>query len=249
MLAAAVAGALSMSSAAFATLSFPVSVAGPGQTVTGVSLVYVPYTTGALADDPNLANYNSYDLQVNVAPTVGGAQDFWAGGDMRFQLTAGHFYFPPDPDSSGVDSDTGLQSTVGLTGLRNVRFDTFVSRPNDNQNVAVLGGSSSTIFPGSRPVATMPHSDNSANLIDINWGDTGAANNANGGSNTASPKLVGRITISKDAVGSLNGRMTSTGDPSANYFFTGTVAPIPEPTSIALMGLGLGAVALRRRTK
>jgi len=247
MLAAAVAGALSMSSAAFATLSFPVATSGPGQTVTGFSLVNVPITTGALADDPNLANYDTYDLQVNVNPTVGGAQDFWAGGDMRFSLSKGKFYSPPDPDASGLDVDTGAPATANIVGLRDTGFDTYVSRPNRNSNVAIVGGSGDLIFPGSRPVATMPHSDNASNLMDISWGDTGTTNNANAGSNTANPKTVARITISKDAVGVLHGRMTSTGDPSANYFFDAVVGP--EPTSLGLMGIGLGVVALRRRTK
>src|SRR6478609_1276123 len=109
---AAATGALSIGSAAQASLSFPAA----DFPFIGTGLVKVPITTGALADDPNLANYNVYDLVVSISP-----DDHWASGDIRFQLDGGAFYIPPDPFQDGLDSDIGLQSIVGITGLRNVR--------------------------------------------------------------------------------------------------------------------------------
>jgi hypothetical protein len=222
MLTAAAAAALA-SSAAFAR-------------VVPVGLVNVPISAAALAADPTLAGYSTYDLQVSID-----AGDHWAGASSRMDLhgTGGAFYTP-----AAFDADTGVSQFASV--FANLAFDTFVTKPVlDPNNISIPGGSNSDVFPGSRPTATMPQTGNDRQLFDITWGDTGATNNPATGVQT-----IARLTIAKTA-GSLApafiiGKVTGTANPSESNFFSYN---LPEPTSLAVMSLGLGVVGLRRRSK
>jgi hypothetical protein len=218
--------------------------------------VLVPTDPEAIIDNPALANYDVYDLQVSIS---GG--DKWAAADLRAQLTTGTFYIPPTKDSNLAPSATD-RNTVGTRYLRD---DTFVGRPGGTvatpgfplgTSVNVLGrsGRAPTTDPD---VPTFPSNGtnliddstgenvpaNSMQLVDLSWGDTGAASRIP----TDNVYTIARLTVTKNAQGTVLGNMKSTSAPSTDNFFTFAIPFVPEPTSVALMSLGLGAVALRRR--
>jgi hypothetical protein len=223
-----------------------------------IAPVFVKIATDpeALIDNPALANYDVWDLQVSIS---GG--DKWAAADLRAQLSSGTFYIPPTKDSNLAPGATD-RNTVGTRYLRD---DTFVGRPGGTAaapgfplgtlvNVLGRSGRAPTTDPD---VPTFPSNGtnlqnpdtgenepaNSMQLVDISWGDTGAATRAP----TDNIFTIARLTVTKGAVGTVLGNMKSTSAPSTDNFFTFAFAPVPEPTSIALISLGLGAVALRRR--
>jgi hypothetical protein len=267
MLAAAV-GAVLTGSAAYAAV-VPFS-SGGNATMTasqnGVAAgtyqiaTVVPTDTGALAADPSLSQYTVFDLQVQID-----SGDHWAGADLRAQLLGGaKFYIPPANDSN----------TAATAATRNanpyLRDDTMVFAPGTNGTRATILGSSSRKVPPDS-IATFPSNGNNflddsdpngtatlpANdmmLVDVQWGDTGAATN-----NLSGVQTIARLVVKTQGVATTNGvwgtvvgKVTGTSNPGTSNFFTFLLAPagvVPEPTSVALMGLGLGAVALRRRVK
>jgi len=223
-----------------------------------IAPVFVKIATDpeALIDNPALANYDVWDLQVSIS---GG--DKWAAADLRAQLSSGTFYIPPTKDSNLAPGATD-RNTVGTRYLRD---DTFVGRPGGTAaapgfplgtlvNVLGRSGRAPTTDPD---VPTFPSNGtnlqnpdtgenepaNSMRLVDISWGDTGAATRAP----TDNIFTIARLTVTKGAVGTVLGNMKSTSSPSTDNFYTFAFPPVPEPTSIALISLGLGAVALRRR--
>lgn len=151
-------------------------------------LVAVPISSAALAADPNLSNYATYDLQV----TVTGDAD-WATGDLKAVLTTGNFYSPPT--SNGNQAQSGLWASKP-----NVEFDTFVTAPNYT-NAIILG----SYNPGSNTAVT------SSTEWNIVWGDfpkTGAGT-----------FTIARLTMTKNAVGSLEGRVGNILDPQNPTYF------------------------------
>jgi len=213
-----------------------------------------PYTAGQLTDDPNLANYCTYDIQVVVNSSAG--QDRWASADLRAQLApGGMFYIPPAQDSNFLQ----VPSVRNATGSRYLQVDTFVDVPIFNATRGgILGKSkfapasqSGEVFPSNGSNLLDPNDPNGtafvpANdmlLVDVAWGDSAAALQAAGSNGTFT---IARLTVKNGSMGTFIGRVGSTLTPNAPVTFTYFLV-IPEPTSMALMGLGLGAVALRRR--
>ena len=128
-------GAVFVGSAAQATVT-PVPGSAPGSG-TGFVLVNPPYTAGQLADDSNLANFCTYDLQVIVDSSAG--QDRWASADLRAQLApGGMFYIPPAGDSNQLQ----LPSVRNATGSRYLQVDTFVDVPVFNSSRTTILGKS-----------------------------------------------------------------------------------------------------------
>jgi hypothetical protein len=205
-----------------------------------------------------LTNYQTFDLKVSIS-----AGDFWAGADIRAQAKGTAQWFAAD--NSGGDYTPTFRT--GGTG-NYYAFDTAVTAPGFNGGRATILGSSSRKTPPDSN-ATFPSNGsnwgtgqddtftwtswvpaNGMQLVDATWGDPSAATNTATGVQT-----IARLTISKtgaDANGVLAtivGQVKATSDATAVTLFTFDIPPVPEPTSVALMGLGLGAVALRRRSR
>jgi len=216
-------------------------------------LVSPPYTAGQLADDPSLSGFCTYDIQVVVSSAT--AQDRWASADLRAQLSpGGMFYIPPTTDSNGLQ----IPAVRNATGTRYLQVDTMVDVPIFNATrTTILGKStfapasqSGTVFPsnGSNfhigdPNGTVFEPANDMTLVDAAWGDVNANLQPAGSNGTFT---IARLTLKLGSQGTFIGRVGSTANPSNPVTFT-YVLVTPEPTSVALMGLGLGAVALRRR--
>jgi hypothetical protein len=215
-------------------------------------LVSPPYTAGQLADDPSLAGYCTYDVQVIVSSAT--AQDRWASGDLHAQLSSGTFYIPPAGDQNALQ----IPAVRNATGSRYLQVDTMVDVPIFNATrTTVLGKSTfaaasqqGPFFPsnGSNfhtgdPNGTTFEPANSMTLVDVAWGDVNAASQVAGSNGTFT---IARLTVKIGATGTFLGRVGSTGNPSNPVSFT-YILGVPEPTSVALLGMGLGAVALRRR--
>jgi hypothetical protein len=214
---AAAVGATLISSAAHASIAF-------------VGLTPVAIDPTASAADPTLAGYKSYDLTVSISPG-----DHWAAASLLGTLNGGTFYVP-----AKSDKDTGMADPDTLDLRPNLAFDTFVSRPGyvDPGAGAILGSASGA------PAFTFPKSSNAKNAIDVAWGDVQATSNP-----LVGIQNIARLTITNGTLPSVfTGTLKVTSDPNAQNPFSFTIPPVvPEPTSVALMGLGLGAVALRRR--
>jgi hypothetical protein len=222
---AAAAGAVLMTSAARGSIAC-------------VGLQQVPISVNALAADPTLANYTSYDLMVSISPG-----DHWAAASIIGTLPTGNFYVP-----ATFDADTGLQTIAAF--VPNLNNDTFVSRPGyaDPGSGAVLGSGSGA------PAPLMPKSSNNKNAVDVAWGDVNASSN-----NLSGVQAIARLTISNSLFGggagpafmppspyaALRGVLKSTSDPNAENAYALIV--FPEPSSLALVDAVLCAIAIRRR--
>jgi len=111
------------------------------------SFVPVTISAPALAADPSLSNYQTFDLKVTTTGT-----DDWLSGDLYIVLKKGSFYLP-----SG-HADTAQQSLWGSNPK--LQFDTFVTGPNFGSPI-VLGSSHTS---GQSAVF-------SSSVIDVAWGD------------------------------------------------------------------------------
>jgi hypothetical protein len=222
--------------------------------------------TAANAADP-LSNYCTYDIQVVVTTPSASQQDRWASADLRAQLGAGMFYIPPNnPGDPTTPVDNNYLQAPGLRNLPGQRYlqvDTMVMSPIASASRGgVLG--KSTFAPATQPGEIFPSNGanfldpadtnnttflpaNSMMLVDVAWGDSTAGTQPAGSNGTFT---IARLTVKVGTNGTFIGRVGSTLNPSNPVSFTyvlGGVAVTPEPTSVALLGLGLGAVALRRR--
>ena len=202
--------------------------------------------SGALTDDPNLANYRVYDLRVTVA-----AGDRFHTANLRATVTGGTFYIPPylDDDHPSVARDT--------PPFRYLKADNFLAVPDLSGEGVIVGASNRSPTPGGP--ATFPSNGhnkldpydpsrflpaNDQMLIDAGWIDFNPA-----ASNYPTPATytIARLTVSKDFE-----KLTLVGDTlplsegiaSTPFSF---VIFAPEPAATMLLVIGAAAVSMRRR--
>jgi len=220
----------------------------------------------------NLANYSSYDLKVSISST-----DHWAGQDARVELISapgtlfaaqpgtgqygnGDFKTSSSAPTRYLASDTAMMYPGPAGGFKALGSSSL--KPGGADGTPTLPSNGFNTTTGVDPDTGDPTSFAPANdqrILDASWGDTGAASGPNNGLFSTL-----RITLPTAPAGyawtdvapasqsqiwaQVRGQVKELSDANyrGNYAFY-LAAPIPEPTSIALMGLGLGAATLRRR--
>jgi hypothetical protein len=155
---------------------------------------FVPVTISAGALSADPSLSNYETFDLKV--TLTGTND-WASGDLFVTLKSGNFYIP-----SG-HSTTVQQSAWAADP--NLQFDTFISAPSFSTSPVVLGRFKNG--PGNAQI--------DANTIDVAWGDLV----------TSSPGTytIARLTMTKGAVGSAEGRVGNTDTPSSPFTFTSSL--------------------------
>lgn len=158
----------------------------------------VPISADAIAADPSLANYETWDLRVAVSSNVGTtALDRFQVSQLNVALSAGNLYSPV----GGADVPVAPASA-------NLPYDTYVTVPtfqlgaNQGLNGILLLGTSD-LFPGpGSNVPIMPRAGEQQSTMSVAWG-------------TLNPTLyngdypIARITVSKNATGPLAGYVLS----------------------------------------
>ena len=226
-----------------------------------------PYPAAALAADPNLAGYATYDLKVTV-----NAGDRWSVATIETSTNStasgvgpipGLFYAPPTHIDE-IDRDFPQRDVYVTPGFENFLWDTWVnvilSAPDSEGNYWT--GPPGLAIPGrgDYPVATPGHaimprtSDNpSANggadlaryTIDITWGDLEVSSRTYPVPGTYT---VARLTFDSLASGDwILGHMFSSQNQNADYHYAFQIPNVPEPASIAC--LASAPLCLRRPRK
>jgi len=85
---------------------------------------------------------------------------------------------------------------------------------------------------------------NSMDIVDVAWGDNQAAFYSDNADGTFT---IARLSIHVGAFFVLQGRVTSSLDPSHPSTFV--ISDLPEPASVGVLAVSIGAVALRRRRR
>ena len=185
------------------------------------SMVHVPISAAAVAAEPALANFQTWDLSVTID-----SGSFWSGTGFEAILTRGSFYNSPLGGNAPVPQ---LWSA-----FPQLRFDTFVTQaadPNDDSTFETPFYSSG--FPG--PPAPIVFTDT---RISINYGLTSSHFSGPG------TFTVARLTLSDDAIGSIVGFHQQKGANQGEAPFAFTI-PVPEPAG-ALSGLACLITRLAR---
>jgi len=197
-------------------------VISPALAGLSVDLVEVPISAAAISNDSNLNGMRSLQVQV----TVTGDTEL-AGADMQATLgSGGAFYY------AALHSNVANPTFWPLAA--SLEFDTWIH--------SALSGNSGpdTNLLGSHPLdGGAPPAIFDAQKVSAAWGKL-----TNVGAGTY---VIANLTVNQAGynTGQVVGRVVNTGSTLVVPFEFG--APLPEPASIALLGLGCLAL-LRRRS-
>jgi hypothetical protein len=193
--------------------------------------------SGALADDPNLANYDIYDLTVSLSD---GDHIYYS--QFHAQLTSGKFYIPPSND------DIFISGQRNFTGFRFLRDDQFVCMPvfSDHAHTTIVGGTGGVTF--TIPSNGSNYDDGSgfipANdqmLVDIAYLDP----HPNLRTYPGGVYSIARLPVLRGSAGTIQGLVESDQTFPAHIQFSFTV---PEPV-FSTLAIAATALATRRRVR
>ncbi len=197
-------------SAAIAAAAVGVMGSAAQATVSGITLVRVPYTAAAKTADPTHlgdgAFPRTFDLQIHQ---VGG--EHWTYATLQTALTAGGFYNPAVGDSDYQPS------AAAIGAVANLQFDTYLTTPDGGAgtvggaNIAVPGQSDyipsgggaqgKALFPGTGHDSNFDPSNSPT--INVTWG---ALNpwNTNGATTPDGTYTVAQITVLGKSAGTIS---------------------------------------------
>lgn len=222
-------------------LSFVLALLSAGVAGAAVtpSLVEVPISPAAVAADPTLAGFRTYDLQA----TITDGDRFLVAG-IILGLSQGTFYSPefghhvPSPPAA-------------VAAYPFLEFDTYISAPNYTHNVTVFNIPGRLFGTGA---AQFPTYGEQQAIINVVWGQPQ-------GSPGQGTFTFARLTVSADAEGALTGDVRAIRNPGQSNpinHVLGFTAPlsrgsfgsmtIPEPTAAAAVAtLAMLGLCRRRR--
>jgi hypothetical protein len=210
--------ALALACAAVLAVAAP-----PAHAISG-SVAPVSISPAALAADPALASFKTWDLRVHVGPG-----ERWSATGFEATLTRGALYNPPG-------SSNFPQASL-WTALPNLRYDTFLTQPADPNDDASF--TQPNLF-GRFDDPTQPATFGDTHMSVTYAFRPGFANFGQG------DYTVARLTLSNDATGSLVGKMYALEGATVPFSF---VLPLPEPTTGVLLVATLGLLARRARRR
>ena len=154
------------------------------------SLVPVTLSSAALAADPNLANFKTFDLKVTLT-----GDERWVSADLHASLTKGTFYNVPTSQSGANFIQSNLWPIPSVAMLEG---DTAVSAAHDMEKPILLGQFEPAVAGQGTFTPT---------VVNVSWGSLSDA--ARNGTFT-----IARLTVSKDATGTIAGQDASTLTPA-----------------------------------
>jgi hypothetical protein len=151
----------------------------------------------ALAADPSLANYKTWDLRVSVTSTPGSTkQDRFNVATLDSALNTGSFYSPV----SGGDIPV-------IPNPANLAYDTYVTvpifQPGMSPYLIQIPGSSDLLGPGS-PIALFPRVGAQQSRLSVTWATDFSQSNLYNGD-----YAIARLTVTNDASGPVAGYVLS----------------------------------------
>jgi hypothetical protein len=163
--------------------------------------VQVPISAAAVAADPALANYKTWDLRVAVSNT-GSTPDRFNVADFETGLFSGNFYSP----AGGADIPIVPQTA-------NIPYDTYVTVPGYVPGGSLkiyIAGSGDLTGPGS-PTPIFPRFGEQQRALNVVWGTLG--NPMYNGD-----YQIARLTVSNDATGPIVGYVAANIDYTTPQF-------------------------------
>ncbi len=201
-----------------------VAFTAPADATPTTFLAHIPISPAAIAADPTLANYQTWNLRVSVPPG-----ENWGYTGTRATLTQGTFY------NSVFGSEFPHPQVWSV--LPQLRYDTFITKAADPDDDSTFGAPDAN--PGAFPGTGGPRVF-SDTVVSAVWLTPSGVLSGPG------EFTVARLTFSLDAQGEMigftAGRAPQT--PQVNWSFT---IPVPEPAGAALFAVVALAIIRRKR--
>jgi hypothetical protein len=208
-----------------ATLAALLSIVGLcGRAVAQITTTFVPVpiSPAAIAADPTLANYQTWDLRVNIPQG-----QHWGFSGFEANLTAGQFY---NHEFGGRTPQPQLWSA-----FPQLRYDTFVTQAaNPNDDSTFIAPTITSGFPN--PPLQVVFIDQRISIV----------YHAQPGPGVAGPGAftIARLTFRDDSVGTIVG--DSVARPTGLVVPFAFTIPVPEPAGAACVLSAAWALCARR---